>query len=332
VDATRFAGRRPYATRACRTVFTHSLELAMTGGAGRNDYLLGTLRPGDDPVVIGEALAEVEKVAWHLLYDGARWRFTVEPQPNKIVHEESENVPNYLVNEELTDRIRHMFPTDGPVTAVHAPTGPASVSDEPRLRMVVYHHDDLTVTDRSAMPPPAKIAHVLERAGASEGIRTFRNAMMFLVADTDGRDAMRQLVRFDLAAHRIVNDKARMDSYGPEVQKRLRAIADAAKLNARVGIARAFRHLYYPVSDKANDNLRHVELPPKAQGDVEKAQTRVILDVLRDEGKVRTQPMPTATETALPPPSPTNTPRPVDHWLLWLPWTARAYNLSAGTP
>ncbi|HZD69401.1 MAG TPA: hypothetical protein VFA45_10945 [Actinomycetes bacterium] len=55
VDASRFAGRAPYATRACRTVFSHSLELVATAGAGRADYLLGTLRVGDEPEVIGEA-------------------------------------------------------------------------------------------------------------------------------------------------------------------------------------------------------------------------------------------------------------------------------------
>ncbi len=291
IDAVRFAGRAPYATRACRTVFTHSLELVVTAGAGRNDYLLGTLRPGDEPAVLGEALAEVERVAWHLLYDGSRWRFTVEPQPNKIVNQEAENVPNSLVNEELQERVRRMYPTDGPVVAVHFPTGPASVGDEPRLRLVVYHHDDLTVTEREALPPPSKLTHLLDRAGAAEGIRTFRNAMMFLVADRDGREGMRDLVRFDIAAGRIVADKARMDSFAPEVQKKLRAIADTAKLNARVAIARAYKHLYYPVSDKAHGNLRHVELAAKAQGEVEKAQTRVILDVLRDEGKVRSQAM-----------------------------------------
>ena len=63
-------------------------------GATRADYLLGTLRAGDDATVIGEALAEVEKVAWHLSWDGSRWRFITEPNANAIIAEEMRNVSN----------------------------------------------------------------------------------------------------------------------------------------------------------------------------------------------------------------------------------------------
>ena len=137
VDAARFAGRAPYATRACRTVFSHSLELVATAGAGRNDYLLGTARIGDEPTVIGEALGAVEQVAWHLLYDGARWRFLTEPNANKIIAQEMKNVPNTRVNDELEDRIRRTFPSDGPVKSIPFASGPADISDEPTLRLVV---------------------------------------------------------------------------------------------------------------------------------------------------------------------------------------------------
>jgi hypothetical protein len=73
------------------------------------------------------------------------------------------------------------------------------------------------------------------------------------------------------------------------VQARIKAVADKAKLEARVAIARCFKHLYIPWQDKANGYLRHLELSPKAQGEADKAQTKVILQALVDEGKVRTQ-------------------------------------------
>jgi len=56
------------------------------------------MRIEDDPDVIGEALAEAEKVAWYLDYDGSRWRFTTEPNANKIISEEAANVANSFVN------------------------------------------------------------------------------------------------------------------------------------------------------------------------------------------------------------------------------------------
>jgi hypothetical protein len=289
VDATRFAGRPPYASRACRTVFSHSLELVATAGAGRNDYLLGTLRVGDDPTVIGEALAAVEAVAWHLFYDGARWRFLVEPNANKIVAEEMKNVPNTRVNEELEERIRRTFPSDGPVKAIHFPAGPADVPDQASLRLVVFHHYDVEVTDRTAAAAPDKARLVLDRVGVAEGIRTYRNSLVFLVADQDAKEAMRERVRADIAASTLVHDPSRLEAFSPEVRARIKAVADKAKLEARVAVARCFKHLYVPWLDKANGYLRHIELSPKAQGEADKAQTKVLLQALVDEGKVRTQ-------------------------------------------
>jgi hypothetical protein len=293
VDAGRFAGRRPYATRACRTVFTHSLEMVSTAGAGRTDYLLGTLRVADDPEVIGEALAAVEKLAWHLDYDGTRWRFSTEPQPNKIIDEEAVNVPNSMVGAEVEERVHAAFPKDGLVEVVHAPSGPASVKDAPALRLVVMHHDDVNVHATGVLPPPPKLVQILDRQGVSEGIRTYRNALAFLVADADAIEYLKEKVRRDVAAHRIVNDKARMAVFASEVQQKLRRIADTTGLEARVALLRCYRHLYFPTADKANSYLRHEELPPKSTGDVVPAQTKVIVESLKEFGKVRTQAMST---------------------------------------
>ncbi len=287
VDARRFAGRPPYATRACTTVFCHSLELVTTAGATRTDYLLGTLRTGDDPTIIGEALAEVEKVAWHLAWDGARWRFLTEPNANAIIAEEMRNIPNSRVNAELDALIHRTFPTDGPVRTLFFPTGPASVSDEAALRLVVMHHDDLAVVGEKASAAPARVVELLDRCGMAENIRMYRNAVVFLVADEDAKDAMRDRVRATLAVDAIVGDGQRMAQFSPDVQRRIRAAHGTTRLEARVAINRCFRHLYYPSGDRAAGYLRHVELPPQQQGEAEKAQTRTILDALRNEGKIR---------------------------------------------
>ncbi len=55
IDNARFASK-PFAARAATCVFLHSLEQVSTVGAGRGDYLLGSLRPDDTPEVYDEAL------------------------------------------------------------------------------------------------------------------------------------------------------------------------------------------------------------------------------------------------------------------------------------
>ena len=142
LDASRFAGSPAYATRAARTVFLHSLELTAQAGAGRNDYLLGTLTTEDEPTIIGEALAELEKTAWYLSFDTSRWRFVTEPQPAKIIEDEARNIPLTTVRQELDELIARVFPTDGDVRAIHFPQGVADIPDERHLRLVVLHYDD----------------------------------------------------------------------------------------------------------------------------------------------------------------------------------------------
>jgi len=68
-------------------VFLHSLEMRTGVGAGRSEYVIGTLRVGEDPEVLDEALTDAERICWHLTYDGTRWRFHTEPNVNKIVED-----------------------------------------------------------------------------------------------------------------------------------------------------------------------------------------------------------------------------------------------------
>jgi hypothetical protein len=291
VDATRFSGHAPYATRACTTVFCHSLELVQTAGASRSDYLLGSLRITDDPTVIGEALAEVERIAWHLAWDGARWRFITEPNANKIIAEEMRNVPNTKVNAELEDLVRRTFPADGSVKSALFPSGAAALPDEPALRLAVLHYDDVWVLASDASTPPPKLAEILDHAGMGGGIRTYRNAVVFLVADEDAKEAMRDRVRAAIAISTLVEEPGRMAAFADEVRKKLKSAHGTVRLEARVAINRCFRHLYFPWADKSTNYLRHVELPPAQQGEAEKPQTKVVVEALRNESKIRETPI-----------------------------------------
>lgn len=289
VDGTRFAGRPPYATRACRTVFTHSLESKHGVGAGRSDYLLGTLRAGDDPAFIDEALAAAEKVCWHLDYDGTRWRFHTEPNVNRIIEDEKRNVLKSAVAEAVNDAIKYAFRNDAGVRVVAFPSTPAEVKDAEDLRLAVIHHDLLQVDSASADSPAPLLTDLLDHVGSSGGIRMNRNTVVFIAADADAVETLKDRVRTRLAVEKITGDQDRLDTFTEQVRKKITDAGDQAKLNERVAVTLCYKHLYFPANDAAHGYLRHVAVPAQAQGDTQPA-SRLVLDVLRDEGKIRIDP------------------------------------------
>lgn len=287
VDTGRMHGKHRLTRRAGGTVFTHSLELQASAGAGRPEVVLGTLRPGESPDLVIEAINELDRRAWFLAYEHSRYRFNTEPSPNAIVAQAEESISATKVSDEARHRVEEAFPTDGPMTVIHFPTGPESVPDHPpKLRLVIVHHDDASVRSGAAAPP--LVVEMLNKTGANAANRTNRNGVAFLLADTDAIDSFKRLVRRDLAAQSVANDTARIQTFSESVQKRVRGLADTAKLEARVALARCYRHLFVPSADKSSDYLKHEELSAAAQGDVQAKQTKVILEFMKDHGKVRT--------------------------------------------
>lgn len=290
LDAKLFPSRPPYTTRVAQTVFTHSLEMKAGAGASRNDWLLGTIRPGEDPAVFEKALVEAEKVFWHLSYDGSRFRFNVEPNVNAIIETEKRNVQNTQVAAVLDDHITTAFSNDGGATTIMFPVGPASVPDQATLRVAIMHHDQVTVNAKTADTPPGLLQEILARTGSSGALRRFKNAIVIAVADEHQVEALKDRIRGTIAADTLAADSARMAQFGSEIHKKVKAFQKSAALEARVAITRCYKHVYYPVGDKATGFLRHHELPPQQQGNTNTA-TRAVLTLLEDENKIRTNPM-----------------------------------------
>ncbi|MFY1702988.1 ATP-binding protein [Micromonospora sp. WMMA1923] len=289
VDDEVFPGRPPYATRVARTVFTHSLEMKVNVGAARNDWLLGTLRPGEDPAILEKALTESEKVFWHLAFDGARWRFNVEPNVNAILETEKRNIANTRVSAVVDDLIVRAYSNDGGVGAIHFPAGPSEVPDQPNLRVVVVHHNVLTASNQKADQPAPILVEMLDQVGSSGAPRKYRNAVAFVVADETQVEALKDRARALIAADTLAVDRARLGQFSTEIRKKIEAYQKNAALEARVAVTRCYKHVYYPANEKASGYLRHRDLPPEKQGDT-KTATSAVLNLLIDEGKIRNEP------------------------------------------
>ena len=295
IDAPLIAsGKPPYAKRLTTTVFIHSLVQGIASGVDPSDLMLAVLTPdaagsGDDPGVVQRALENVYKKAWFLEYDGYRYRFKTEPSLNKIIEDETTHVGPSKGKAEIERRIKQIW-KKGYFDPVPFPLEAADVDDDANLpKLAIMHFDAVKVAAGDAAPPDL-IRRIYEFSGMAESFRKFQNNLLFLAADADQVENMVMVARRYLAIGRIVGDADRMSEFAKEQREELKKSQEAAELDVRVAITKAYRYLYYPSSDapKSNSFLRRETLPAQDQGDVEKDQTNVILRVLKLLNKVLT--------------------------------------------
>ena len=284
----------PYARRLATTIFLHSLTQGIASGVDPADLLLATVQPdatggGDEPAVVNKVLERLADQAWFLEYDGHRYRFKTEPSINKIIADETVQVGPSKAKTELEGRIRLIW-KKGYFKPVYFPVEAADVDDDADLPKLAIMHFDAVKVKADDPAPPDLVRKIYEYAGTLESFRSYQNNVVFLVADADQVENMVEVARRYLAIGRIVGDAGRMAEFNKEQQDKLRKAKDAAELDVRIAITKAYRYLYYPTPDapKAHAFLRRETLPAQDQGEVEKDQANVVLRVLRALKKVLT--------------------------------------------
>ena len=288
------AGKPPYTRRVATAVFLHSLTQGIASGVDPADLLLAVLAPGDDPLLAHKAAERLYDKGWFFEWDGHRYRFKTEPSLNKIVADEMGMVGRTKAKAELDSRIRQVWKSGiFKVTPFRQEAGEVD-DDAGSPKLVILHYDAASVT--AADPSPPELARkIVDYAGSLEGYRRFRNNLVFLVADGERVDGMVQTAQRYLAIARITGDAQRMAEFTAGQRKKLKKMGEAAELDVRVAITRAYRHLYFPSASapKRDGYLSHDGLPAQDQGEVEQDQSTVMLRALKQQKKVLTGDDPT---------------------------------------
>jgi hypothetical protein len=283
------SGRGPLARKVATAIFVHSITQAGGSGARNEEVNVAVLAPGDDPALLGQVLQELERSCWHLEYEGERWRFQPEPSLTKMILDEMQYVGVSVAKRELDDRLRTIWQS-GLFEVCRFPSEPAEIPDDGgRPKLAIMHYDAASARETDEAPPDL-VRQLYEQAGTGGGLRTYQNQVLFLVADAGQVQRMIDAARYWKAVTRLADDPERGQRLSPEQRKRLRDRKDASLVELRVAIHRAYRFLYYPSADvpKSAAGLARETLPAQDQGDIERDQSRVILDVLRRLEKVYT--------------------------------------------
>jgi len=287
------AGKPAYAARLATGIFLHSLTQGTASGVDPSELFLAALQPGDDPgllrkalsIMVAEERGDAGTACWYLHWDGHRYRFKTEPSLEKLVYDEMSAVTRTKAKDEIDQRVKSLWKR-GVFEPEPFPSGPHEVGDDPaKPHLVIVNYDHVSVRADLAEPPPEFVARVFERTGSTDEFRKYKNHVLFLVADTDGIARMVDVARRYLALCRILSDPDRLREFTDDQRRRLQEMRDAAELEVRVAITRAYRHLYYPSSDAPRKcaGLAWIQIQPREQAKVDRDQSEALVFALHQQ-------------------------------------------------
>jgi hypothetical protein len=288
------AGKPPFSTWVARSIFLHSLTQGNSSGIRLAELNLSLLTPGVDSGFVDRALKTLTQVAWYLDFDPVTSlaRFKEEPSINKIITEEKEQVGVVLAKEDLRTRRDSIFAKKF-FTLVSNIESPGDVDDNPDdVALCAIDFDEATV-NASTDAAPELIERIFNNSGESGKFRTYRNRLLFLVANRLELETAIDNAREYKAIQNILKSQNRLADLSGSQQKQLKEREGAKDIAVRVSLTNAYRHLFYPSNDqvKAPKGLMHYTLSAQDASMVKgkNNQQDVILKALKDCGKIRAE-------------------------------------------
>ncbi|GAA6614873.1 ATP-binding protein [Scytonema sp. NUACC26] len=286
------AGKPPFSTWVARTIFLHSINQGTAAGIRRAELNLSLLTPGLEIGFVDTALERLSEVAWYLENDPMTTlaRFKEEPSINKIIAEEKAQIGITEAKDDLRNRRDTIF-ADKFFKLVSAPESPADVddvSDSIALCLIDFNKATISATTEG---PPSIVEKIFNETGESGKFRTFRNRLLFLVANKQELERAIDNAREFRAIQNILNSPNRLQDLSESQLKQLKDKKGSLDLGVRVSLTNAYRHLFYPANDpvKAAKGLMHHPLSAQDASDVKgkNNQQDVILKALKDCQKIR---------------------------------------------
>ena len=285
------AGKPPFSTWVTRTIFLHSINQGIAAGIRRPELNLSLLTPGLEIGFVDTVLDRLTAVAWYLEDDPITFiaRFKEEPSLNKIISEEKAQIGITEAKDELRKRRDTIFAAKF-FKLVSAPISPADVDDvADSITLCIIDFDDADISSTTD-GPPAMVERIFNNTGESGKFRTYRNRLLFLIANKQELQRAIENVREYQAMQNILNSPNRLQDLSENQQKQLKDRKGKFELNIRVSITNTYRHLFYPANDpvKAPKGLMHYTLPAQESSDIKgNNQQDIILKSLKDCQKIR---------------------------------------------
>jgi hypothetical protein len=257
IDEHNYKGMVPYALYAARTIFFHTLAFnEQKKGIDRRQLRYSLMGPTIDTSFVEDAAQRFVQESGYLDdRQDARLRFLTDININQLIRREQREIDADDLRAELNDRIRSIFGgTSSSFDLVPFPAGPNDVPDDPNAQkpILVLIGYDAESLGSGTVSIPDLVERIYLYKGASKEIRKNRNYVVFLVADQDRKSEMMDKMRRRLALASL-RMPGRIGTLKPHQQQKLQELFQTSDLDVGVSVQQAYRHLFYPSRDRAQE-------------------------------------------------------------------------------
>lgn len=297
IDDANYKGLVPYATYVARTIFLNSLAFnEPLKGITPERLRYSILGPSTDIGFIEDARKKfITNSAYMDDRPTAPMRFLAEANLTQIIHRQEQHVDKAQARAELNDEIKRVFGTGfGParLQLIPFPAGPFDVPDEVgdgRPLLVLASYDGLTVGG-TVDTVPELIGRIFDRKGAAgTDFRSFRNNVVFLVADEARKEDMKSKMVRRLALIEL-KDPERLKELAEHQQNKVKELESKSLTELAIAIQQCYRHVFYPSRNRigtSDIDLAHTALDVHATGTHPGEGQRAIILALQDLNKLR---------------------------------------------
>ena len=293
IDESSFRGQPPYAAYVARTTFMHSIAFNdPLKGIAPDRLRYSVLGPMTDFSFVEEARKKfIAESAYLDDRPGAPMRFLVDANLNQIIRREESHVDGGELRAFLNDCIREVF-AGRTFDGILFPSGPWDVPDEagddhPKLAIMSY---DGVAVPSEVEEVPEIIGRIYSQKGAEgSGVRTLRNNLAFVVADSAFKKAMSDKTRRRLALRELKKPERLVDlaDYQREQLKELEARSEH---DLAIAIQQCYRHMFYPSKNQLGStgvDLAHSAIDVYSASNKPGAGQDQIVKTLRSLNKLR---------------------------------------------
>lgn len=290
LDSRDYAGLPAYASIVARTILWHTFAFnEHLKGLTAEELRYAALSPPLDPSFLDDARQKfVTSSAYLDDRPAAPLRFLTEANLTMMIRRQEAQVDPTEVRTQLNDRIRSIFSNPkGSFNLVPFAGGPYEVDDgvgDGRPYLVLLSYDAANVRP-DALRVPELVERIFTQQGSQGGFRSYKNNVVFLVADDSLREEMKSKMIRRLALEGMRSPE-RMQELAEHQQNKVQEFYRRSEQEVALAIQQSYRHLFFPTRndriESATVDLGHtafdVQSASERPGDGQVQILRALID------------------------------------------------------